>query len=107
MRPGNLHGRPRTDSHGRHACFGIDDRRRCFQGKEGHAGGGKRAGLFAQDAAQKIIDAVVEKIVSEVKEMFREWEQEPAYRIWEIMKKEKLQAQNVVGVGGGARRWCL
>jgi len=60
-----------------------------------------------QDAAQKIIDAVVEKIVSEVKEMFREWEQEPAYRIWEIMKKEKLQAQNVVGVGGGARRWCL
>ena len=26
----------------------------------------------------------------------------PAYRIWEIMKKEKLQAQNVVGVGGAA-----
>lgn len=55
-----------------------------------------------KEAAQKVIDAVVEKIVSEVDEMFREWEQEPAYRIWEIMKKEKLQAQNVVGVGGGA-----
>jgi len=44
----------------------------------------------------------VEKIASEIDEMFLEWEQEPAYRIWEIMKKEKLQAQNVVGVGGGS-----
>jgi N-methylhydantoinase A/oxoprolinase/acetone carboxylase beta subunit len=50
-------------------------------------------------AAQKVVDAVVDKIVSEVNEMFREWEQEPAYRIWEIVKKEKLEAQNVVGVG--------
>jgi N-methylhydantoinase A len=55
-----------------------------------------------KEAAQMVVDFVVEKIVSEVGEMFREWEQEPAYRIWEIVKKEKLQAQNVVGVGGGA-----
>jgi N-methylhydantoinase A/oxoprolinase/acetone carboxylase beta subunit len=61
-----------------------------------------KLGCSPQEAAKEVIDAVVEKIVSEVKEMFREWEQEPAYRIWEIMKKEKLQAQNVVGVGGGA-----
>ncbi len=61
-----------------------------------------KLGCSPKDAAQEIIDFVVEKIVSEVKEMFREWEQEPAYRIWEIMKREKLQAQNVVGVGGGA-----
>ncbi|HUS75914.1 MAG TPA: hydantoinase/oxoprolinase family protein [Methanothrix sp.] len=59
-------------------------------------------GCTSQEAAQKIVDAVVDKIVFEVNEMFREWEQEPAYRIWEIMKKEKLSAQNVVGVGGGA-----
>jgi N-methylhydantoinase A len=62
----------------------------------------KKLGCSPEVAAKKVIDVVVEKIVAEVKEMFREWEQEPAYRIWEIMKKEKLQAQNVVGVGGGA-----
>lgn len=62
----------------------------------------KKLGCLPVAAAQKVIDIVVEKIVSEINEMFREWEQEPAYRIWEIMKKEKLQAQNVVGVGGGA-----
>jgi N-methylhydantoinase A/oxoprolinase/acetone carboxylase beta subunit len=61
-----------------------------------------KLGCSLQEAAEKVVDAVVEKIVFEVNEMFREWEQEPAYRIWEIVKKEKLQAQNVVGVGGGA-----
>jgi len=61
-----------------------------------------KIGCTAKVAAQKVIDAAVDKIVSEVSEMFREWEQEPAYRIWEIMKKEKLSAQSVVGVGGGA-----
>jgi len=55
-----------------------------------------------QEAAELVVDAAVGKIVSEIREMFLEWEQEPAYRIWEIMKREKLQAQNVVGVGGAA-----
>ncbi|HQJ80750.1 MAG TPA: hydantoinase/oxoprolinase family protein, partial [Methanothrix sp.] len=56
----------------------------------------------AAEAARKTVDAVVERMVSEIEEMFREWESEPAYRIWEIMSKEKLSAQNVVGVGGGS-----
>jgi N-methylhydantoinase A len=59
-------------------------------------------GCTAKEAAQKVVDAVVDKIVFEVNEMFREWEQEPAYRVWEIMKRESLSAQSVVGVGGGA-----
>jgi N-methylhydantoinase A len=59
-------------------------------------------GCTAKEAAQKVVDAVVDKIVFEVNEMFREWAEEPAYRIWEIMKKEMLSAQSVVGVGGGA-----
>jgi N-methylhydantoinase A/oxoprolinase/acetone carboxylase beta subunit len=59
-------------------------------------------GCSPEDAAQRIVDMMVGKIVSEIKQMFAEWEQEPAYRIWEIMKKEKVQAQNVVGVGGAS-----
>ena len=59
-------------------------------------------GCTAKEAAQTVVDAVVDKIVFEVNEMFREWEQEPAYRIWEILKKERLSARSVVGVGGGA-----
>ena len=63
----------------------------------------KQLGCTPKEVAQRVIDAVVDKIVNHVNEMFREWEQEPAYRVWEIMKKEKLQAQNVVGVGGAAQ----
>ncbi len=59
-------------------------------------------GCTSKEAAQKVVDAVVDKIVFEINEMFREWEQEPAYRIWEIIKRESLSAQSVVGVGGGA-----
>ncbi|MCX6676911.1 MAG: hydantoinase/oxoprolinase family protein [Methanothrix sp.] len=59
-------------------------------------------GCTTKEAAQTVVDAVVDKIVFEVNEMFREWEQEPAYRIWEIMKRELLSARSVVGVGGGA-----
>jgi N-methylhydantoinase A len=62
----------------------------------------KKLGCTPNDAAQKVIDGVVDKIVSEINEMFQEWEQEPAYRIWEIIKKERFQAQNIVGVGGAA-----
>lgn len=59
-------------------------------------------GTTPKEAAQKVIDSVVDRIVGEIHAMFQEWEQEPAYRIWEIMKKEKLEAHNIVGVGGGA-----
>jgi N-methylhydantoinase A/oxoprolinase/acetone carboxylase beta subunit len=59
-------------------------------------------GCTAKEAARKTVEGVVDKIVFEINEMFREWESEPAYRIWEIMSQEKLSAQNVVGVGGGA-----
>lgn len=61
-----------------------------------------KLGTSTKDAAQRVIDSVVDRIVGEIHAMFQEWEQEPAYRIWEIVKKEMLEAQNVVGVGGGA-----
>ncbi|MGB4652552.1 MAG: hydantoinase/oxoprolinase family protein [Methanothrix sp.] len=70
--------------------------------KEAMAGVAGKMGCSIEEAAGMVVDLVVEKIASEIDEMFLEWEQEPAYRIWEIMKKEKLQAQNVVGVGGGS-----
>jgi hypothetical protein len=70
--------------------------------KEAMAGVASRMNCTIEKAAEMVLDSVVEKIASQDNEMFREWEQEPAYRIWEIMKKEKLEAQNVVGVGGAA-----
>ncbi|MCQ1536818.1 hydantoinase/oxoprolinase family protein [Methanosarcina sp. KYL-1] len=55
------------------------------------------------ETACRIVDIATEMIASAVREMFLEWEQEPAYRIWEVLQKKKERPENVVGVGGGAR----
>ncbi|MDD4237114.1 MAG: hydantoinase/oxoprolinase family protein [Desulfotomaculaceae bacterium] len=52
--------------------------------------------------ANRIVSLVVESISSQINQMFQEWEQEPAYRVWEIMQKKKVRPSTVVGVGGGA-----
>ncbi len=57
---------------------------------------------LASTVAQQVIDLVVQRIISEIKTMFLEWEQEPAYRVWEMMQQERIRPQNIVGVGGSA-----
>ena len=56
----------------------------------------------ALEAAGEIVNQMIETLSAEINEMFLEWEQEPAYRVWEVMQKEKVKPQNVVGVGGSA-----
>jgi N-methylhydantoinase A/oxoprolinase/acetone carboxylase beta subunit len=63
---------------------------------------GKALGMVPEEVARKVIDLVVDKITAEVQNMFLEWEQEPAYRVWEILHKHKVRPAMVVGVGGGA-----
>ena len=63
---------------------------------------GRDLGCSAGEAAQKVVDAAVARLIEEIEEMFLAWEEEPAYRVWEILQKEKIRPQNVVGVGGGS-----
>ncbi|MBO8137591.1 MAG: hydantoinase/oxoprolinase family protein [Desulfotomaculum sp.] len=63
---------------------------------------GESAGMSPLETARNIINLVVDTVAKEIENMFLEWEQEPAYRIWEVMQKRKMRPQNVVGVGGGA-----
>lgn len=63
---------------------------------------GRPIGMSPMEVAHNIINLVVTSIVSEIEHMFLEWEQEPAYRVWEVLQKKKVRPQNVVGVGGAA-----
>lgn len=63
---------------------------------------GRDLGCSAGEAGQKVVDAAVDMLLSEINGMFLAWELEPAYRVWEILQKEKIRPQNVVGVGGGS-----
>lgn len=63
---------------------------------------GDQLDMSPVEMSRKVINSMVDMIVSEIEKMFLEWEQEPAYRTWEVMQKKKVRPQNVVGVGGGA-----
>jgi N-methylhydantoinase A/oxoprolinase/acetone carboxylase beta subunit len=60
-------------------------------------------GKSETEAASLIVDSTAEMVARAVREMFLEWEQEPAYRIWEVLQKKKERPENVVGIGGGAK----
>lgn len=62
----------------------------------------KTLGCSTEYAARMIVDTVVDRIVDTVNMMFLEWEQEPAYRVWELLQRTKARPQNVVGVGGAS-----
>lgn len=58
--------------------------------------------LSPSEVAQRIVNMVVDTVVEEIEAMFIQWEQEPAYRVWEVLQKRKERPGMVVGVGGGA-----
>ena len=71
--------------------------------REAIAATASRLGKSEIETASLIVDKTTQMIVEAVNEMFLEWEQEPAYRIWEVLQEKKARPQNVVGIGGGAR----
>lgn len=55
------------------------------------------------ETASLIVNETIRTIAEAVREMFLEWEEEPAYRIWEVLQEKKERPQNVIGIGGGAK----
>ncbi|ABB14721.1 hydantoinase/oxoprolinase family protein [Carboxydothermus hydrogenoformans] len=62
----------------------------------------QETGLTSLDVAQKIVDIFTDTVVQEVKNTFKRWENEPRYRIYEIMTGKKFEPELLSGVGGGA-----
>lgn len=60
-------------------------------------------GKSETETASLIVDRIAQMITDAVNEMFFEWEQEPAYRVWEVLQEKKARPENVVGIGGGAK----
>ena len=58
--------------------------------------------LRPSEVATRVVSLVIDTITGEIESMFRLWEQEPAYRVWEVLQKKKVRPKAVVGVGGGA-----
>lgn len=63
---------------------------------------GKPLGIETWEVAARIMMMVNDTITGEIKNMFEKWEQEPAYRVWEVLQKKRVRPNTVVGVGGAA-----
>ncbi len=63
---------------------------------------GDPLGIAPWEVAMKIVSLVTNAITTEVNNMFKSWEREPSYRVWEVLQKKKLRPDTVVGVGGAA-----
>jgi N-methylhydantoinase A/oxoprolinase/acetone carboxylase beta subunit len=63
---------------------------------------GAPLGIETWEMAARIMMLVNQTITAEINKMFLKWEQEPAYRVWEVLQKKKVRPNTVVGVGGGA-----
>ncbi|MFZ5649611.1 MAG: hydantoinase/oxoprolinase family protein [Bacillota bacterium] len=63
---------------------------------------GDPIGKETWEVAARIMMLVKNAITVEIAKMFVNWEQEPAYRVWEVLQKKKVRPNTVVGVGGAA-----
>lgn len=63
---------------------------------------GASLNLSPEETADLVLKQMVKRIAREIDNMFLSWEQEPAYRVWEILQKQKTRPQTIVGIGGAA-----
>lgn len=63
---------------------------------------GKDLGIGSRQTADLVLEKTVQRIAGEIEAMFSAWEQEPAYRIWELQQRKKIRPQNLVGIGAAS-----
>jgi len=63
----------------------------------------RRTQTFLYELATAIIERMVEKIAEAVDSLKREWQEEPAYKVWEVLHPHVNQAFQTLVSGGGAR----
>ena len=49
-----------------------------------------------------IADEVIERLEKSIEDMFRLWEDEPAYKVWEVVNRKKFNLHQVIGIGAAA-----
>lgn len=50
----------------------------------------------------RIVEEVSQRLLLELNDMFRQWENEPAYKVWEVINQRKFTLDRVIGIGAAA-----
>jgi N-methylhydantoinase A/oxoprolinase/acetone carboxylase beta subunit len=49
-----------------------------------------------------VVETVIDRLKRAITEMFTEWENEPAYKVWEVVHRRKFQLHRIIGIGAAA-----
>lgn len=98
------------------ACFGgpapaVTDAFNCHAGL--HTGEAWRSesaiaelasscGLTTEELSAAVVEQVVSRLQELIEGMFREWEDEPAYKVWEIVHRRSFKLERLIGIGAAA-----
>lgn len=61
-----------------------------------------RAGISIDELCSRLIERVIQQLQENIEAMFKEWENEPAYKVWEVVNKKKFVLQRIIGIGAAA-----
>ncbi len=60
------------------------------------------AEIQMQNLLLTVEDMVIDKLTASIQEMFNEWENEPAYRVWEVVHQRQFKLAQIIGIGAAA-----
>ncbi len=59
-------------------------------------------GLDPSDLCAAVVEQVLMRLQDLIEEMFCEWENEPAYKVWEIVHRRSFKLERLIGIGAAA-----
>ncbi|MDR3540589.1 MAG: hydantoinase/oxoprolinase family protein [Desulfosporosinus sp.] len=63
----------------------------------------RRTPQFLHELATAVINTMVDRIVEAIDSLKREWQEEPAYKVWEVLHPHENHTFHTLVSGGGAR----
>ncbi|SPF41821.1 Hydantoinase/oxoprolinase family protein [Candidatus Desulfosporosinus infrequens] len=63
----------------------------------------RRSPKFLHELATAVMETMVDRIVEAINSLKREWQEEPAYKVWEVLHPHENQTFHTLVSGGGAR----
>lgn len=51
---------------------------------------------------RSVADRVMDALTDSIREMFCQWEEEPAYKVWEVVNRKPFLLQQIIGIGAAS-----
>lgn len=59
--------------------------------------------MSKEELSSAVVDIVTNRLQDAITSMFKEWENEPAYKVWEVINKRKFTPEKIIGIGAASR----